>query len=95
MSSYDGNTLDSAFLNLFNISGSGSITLGYRSLPFNGAVIKNGGKYSGENISNTLGLQRGNQCYYSKCDPSDALNTEPCFPNTCNLYFEYNVENCG
>jgi hypothetical protein len=95
LSSYDGNTLDSAFLNLFNISGSGSITLGYRSLPFNGAVIKNGGKYSGENISNTLGLQRGNQCYYSKCDPSDALNTEPCFPNTCNLYFEYNVENCG
>jgi hypothetical protein len=93
LSTYDGNILDTT--NLFNISGAGTTTLSYRSLPFNGPIYKNGGTYTGENVTNAVGLQRGNQCYYSKCDPSDPLNTEPCFPNTCNLYFEYNVENCG
>ena len=95
LASYDGNTLDITPIDLFNISGSGTTVLSYRSLPFSGQVIKNGGTYSGENVTNAVNLQRGNQCYYSKCDPSDPLNTEPCFPNTCNLYFEYNVENCG
>jgi hypothetical protein len=95
LASYDGNKLDLTYTNLFSISGVRPTVLYYRSLPFNGQIIKRYGNYSELNITNAVGLQRGNQCYYSNCDPSNPLNTEPCFPNTCNLYFEYNVENCG
>lgn len=89
---YDGNSLPLPLT--FNISGAG-FTNEFRTLPFNGVVTKNGGIYAGDNIETTLSLQRGNQCYYNKCDPSAPdENKNPCFPYTCNLYYEYNAEIC-
>jgi hypothetical protein len=94
---YNGNVLNPVFpaVPTFNISGYNSFINEFRNLPFNGPVIKNGGIYSGDNITTTLNLQRGNPCYYNKCDPSAPdENNNPCFPYTCNLYYEYNAEIC-
>jgi hypothetical protein len=87
---YDGNSLVNGVP--FDIT---SLPLEFRPLSFNGAIIKKEGLYSGDNISDTLNLQRGNPCYYNKCDPSELdVNNNPCFPTTCNLYYEYNAEIC-
>lgn len=87
---YDGN--NSLSIPTFDLS---LLPLTFKSLPFNGVIIKVGGIYAGDNISDTLNLQRGNPCYYNKCDPSELdVNNNPCFPTTCNLYYEYNAEIC-
>jgi hypothetical protein len=94
---YNGNILNpiSPAIPTFNISGFNTFVNEFRTLPFNGPITKTSGIYVGDNISTTLNLQRGNQCYYNKCDPSAPdENNNPCFPNTCNLYYEYNSEIC-
>jgi hypothetical protein len=79
----------------FNVSGYNSFVNSFRTLPFNGPVTKTNGIYVGDNVSTSLNLQRGNPCYYNKCDPSAPdENNNPCFPTTCNLYYEYNAEIC-
>jgi hypothetical protein len=79
----------------FNISGAPPFANEIRTLPFNGPITKTNGIYVGDNVSTSLNLQRGNPCYYNKCDPSAPdENNNPCFPNTCNLYYEYNAEIC-
>jgi hypothetical protein len=79
----------------FNISGFNTFVNEFRTLPFNGPITKTNGIYVGDNVSATLNLQRGNPCYYNKCDPSAPdENNNPCFPTTCNLYYEYNAEIC-
>jgi hypothetical protein len=94
---YNGNILNpiSPAIPTFNISGYNSFVNEFRTLPFNGPIQKTNGIYVGDNVSTTLNLQRGNSCYYNKCDPSAPdENNNPCFPTTCNLYYEYNAEIC-
>lgn len=62
---------------------------------FTEPVIKSPGTlYAGKNVTNSILQQRNNQCYrYSNCLSSNVGQT--CYPETCNLFYEYNKEFCG
>lgn len=90
--SYNGITLTT---NFFEISGvTGNFPISPKTVSFYGPVIKTGGINAGANVRNTMFQQRNNECYYSACDPAVFLENNPCFPKTCNLYNEYNLELC-
>ena len=51
--------------------------------------------YAGQNVTNSISSQRNNQCYrYTNCLASNNTG-QTCYPETCNLFFEYNKEFCG
>lgn len=91
VNTYDGVTYSQ---NNFIIgkTGSQNVTLKYRALPFDGPIYKTSGLYIGDNVNDIVNTQRLNPCYYSTCNPD--LSSPPCFPKTCNLYYEYNPEIC-
>jgi len=90
--SFDGTSISD---NVFEISNyTGNIQLSPYKIPFYGPVIKQGGINADSDIRNTLENQRNDQCYYDSCNPDVPSLTNPCFPKTCNIYYEYNSNIC-
>jgi hypothetical protein len=85
-SSFDGYKYDSAN---FNISTGATITSrvnGYNE------IVKKTGLYQGQNVTVAATFQRNFMCYATTCDLKDG--SVPCFPKTCNLYYDYNQDKC-
>ena len=85
-SSFDGYKYDSAN---FNISTGATITSrvdGYNE------IVKKTGLYKDQNVTVPATFQRNFMCYATTCDLKDG--SVPCFPKTCNLYYDYNQDKC-
>lgn len=72
----------------FNIS---NTPMNIRKIPYN-EYIKQSGLYAGINVTVAASFQRNFACYATTCDLEDT--TKPCFPKTCNLYYDYNADKC-
>ena len=62
----------------------------------NDPIIKSPGTlYAGKNVTNSILQQRNNQCYsFTNCLANNSSG-QTCYPETCNLFYEYNKEFCG
>lgn len=82
---YDGQTYDTTLFTGFNPFTDDDMS--FKAYPFEGPIIING-----KDVSLTANLQRNNACYYDTCNPG--LTGTVCYPNTCNLFYDYNPEFC-
>jgi hypothetical protein len=82
---FDGNVYSNVGFNITTTS------MNTRIIPYN-EYIKQSGLYTGQNVTVAASFQRNFACYTTTCDPK--TDTFPCFPNTCNLYYNYNADKC-
>jgi hypothetical protein len=98
IASYNGVTYTPTAFTGFNFTTSSSATPGtpyFFTQSFVNPIIKQGGIYSGEDVTRTISLQRNNKCYnYSMCNRGQPTGTV-CYPNTCNLFNVYNPDYCN
>ena len=82
---FDGNVYTQ---NVFNIS---NTPMNTRVIPYN-EYKKTSGLYDGQDVTVAAVFQRNFACYTTTCDPQTSV--KPCFPKTCNLYYDYNADKC-
>jgi hypothetical protein len=82
---FDGNVYSNVG---FNIT---TTAMNTRVIPYN-EYIKQTGLYVGKNVTVTTSFQRNFACYSTTCDLDNP--DRPCFPKTCNLYYDYNADRC-
>lgn len=82
---FDGNAYSDIGFNISNTP------MNIRKIPYN-EYIKQSGLYAGINVTVAASFQRNFECYATTCDFNDT--TKPCFPKTCNLYYDYNTDRC-
>jgi hypothetical protein len=57
-------------------------------------IVKTEGIYQNQNVTKSINMQRQNPCYSQNlCQVNNS--SQKCFPNTCNLFYEYNPEFCN
>jgi hypothetical protein len=90
---YDGNTYQNQAATFNFINNKQNEICYYKTQDFTSEYIKTEGLYDGLDVTRTINLQRKQPCYTKKLCEVDS--NEICYNETCNLFNQYSIENCG